>query len=73
MENLSRTIYTFNYDGRTERSFDDTYKGLLSVLESSEPKIPLEIEFSMVSILTEEQRKKINDALLQYNREPIFN
>ena len=72
MENISRINYTFNYDGRPTSSFDDSYKGLLKVLENSDSKIPLEIEFPLTTALSEEQKNLINKTLIEYKRKPIF-
>ncbi|MFA4953265.1 MAG: hypothetical protein WC584_03510 [Candidatus Pacearchaeota archaeon] len=73
MEEITKINYTFNYDGRTERSFDNAYKGLIKVLlEDYNSQIHLEIEFSMRTALSEEQRTKIDKTLVEYKREPIF-
>ncbi len=73
MEKISKINYTFNYDGRTPESFDDSYKGLIKVLENYSKKIPLEIEFSMRSTLSKDQKTKIDKALIEYKRKPAFN
>ena len=73
MENVSKINYTFNYDGRTTSSFDDAYKGLIRVLENYDLQIPLEIEFPIIRALSEEQKTKIDEALTEHKREPIFN
>ena len=73
MEEIFRINYTFNYDGRPTSSFDNPYNGLLRILESSDSKIPLEIDFPIRSALSEEQKKLIDKTLIEYKREPIFN
>ena len=72
MEEITKINYTFNYDGRTTSSFDNAYNGLIKILVDCDSQIHLEIEFSMRIALSEEQKTKIDEALVEYKREPIF-
>ena len=72
MEKIFKINYTFNYNGRPTSSFNNAYEGLVRILGNCDSKIPIEIIFPLTTALSKEQKDLIDQALIEYKREPIF-